>query len=243
MPAGIERHAALVAALIDAGELAQGLADAQFADLGHDARSDLTDAVMALMMGIAGCVRESWRSGFARLGGLPEAAIRSLTALPLPDAITTKTAEGFSLYSLYPETYLEAAGMMDAGTATDASDRLAQRRSALGRHRGGRLGRAERRDPSPDRPSVLPGGQTGGSAGRRNPGRQKRPLRRRGRRPRHVRQFVRRGCGLPGEWRGCARPHPLLPQPLGNAGRLLQRPSSPALADRLPATSWISATC
>jgi hypothetical protein len=115
MPAGIERHAALVAALIDAGELAQGLVDARFATLGHDARSDLTDAVMALMMGIACCVRESWRSGFVRFGGVPEGAIHSLTALPLPDAITTKTAEGFSLYSLYPETYLEAAEAMDAG--------------------------------------------------------------------------------------------------------------------------------
>jgi hypothetical protein len=114
MPTGIERHAAVVAALIDTGELAQGLADAQFAALGHDARSDLTDAVMTLMMGIASCVRRSWRSGFTRQGVLPEAAILNLTALPLPDAITTKTAEGFSLYSLYPETYLEAAGMMDA---------------------------------------------------------------------------------------------------------------------------------
>ncbi len=33
---------------------------------------------------------------------------------PLPDAITTKTAEGFSLYGLYPETYLEAAGALHA---------------------------------------------------------------------------------------------------------------------------------
>ena len=46
---------------------------------------------------------------------MPEAATRSLTALPLPDAITTKTAEGFSIYRLYPETYLEAAGAMNAG--------------------------------------------------------------------------------------------------------------------------------
>ena len=52
LPAGIERHAVLVAALIDAGELAQGLADAQFEDLGHDARSGLTDALMALLIGI-----------------------------------------------------------------------------------------------------------------------------------------------------------------------------------------------
>ena len=100
MPAGIERHAALVAALIDAGELAQGLADAQFAELGHDARSDLTDAVMALMMGIAGCVRESWRSGFARLGGLPEAAIRNLDGTPA--ARRDHHQNGGRLFALQP---------------------------------------------------------------------------------------------------------------------------------------------
>jgi hypothetical protein len=112
MPAGIERHAALVAALIDAGELAQGLADARFAVLGHDTRSELTDTVMALTMAIACCVRESWRSGFARLGVLPGEAIHTLAALPLPDAIRTKATEGFSIYCLYPETYLESAEAM-----------------------------------------------------------------------------------------------------------------------------------
>lgn len=113
LPAGIERHAVLVAALIDAGELAQGLADAQFEDLGHDARSGLTDALMALLIGIASCVRRSWRTGFRQLGSLPaEAELRSVMSHPLPDAITTKAAEGFSLYGLYPETYLEAAGAL-----------------------------------------------------------------------------------------------------------------------------------
>jgi hypothetical protein len=114
MPAGIERHAVLVAALIDAGELTQGVADVQFADLGHDARSGLTDDLMALLIGIACCVRQSWRTGFHQLGGLPEAELRSVMSHPLPDAITTKTAEGFSLYGLYPETYLEAAGALHA---------------------------------------------------------------------------------------------------------------------------------
>lgn len=114
MPAGIERHAVLVAALIDAGELAQGVADAQFADLGHDARSGVTDALMALLIGIACCVRRSWRTGFRQVGSLPEAELRSLLGFSLPDAITTRSAEGFSLYSLYPETYLEVAGALHA---------------------------------------------------------------------------------------------------------------------------------
>jgi hypothetical protein len=100
------------------------LADAQFAELEHDARSDLTDALMSLLIGIACCVRQSWRTGFRQVGSLPEAELRSVAAGPLPDAITTKTAEGFSLYSLYPETYLEAAEAI-AG-ALHAAERLTQ---------------------------------------------------------------------------------------------------------------------
>ena len=38
-PVGIERHALLVAALVEAGELVQGLADVLLLAAGHDARS------------------------------------------------------------------------------------------------------------------------------------------------------------------------------------------------------------
>ena len=109
MPAGIERHAALVAALIQAGELIQGIADALFADRGCDARSDAGAAAMALLARLAAAVRASWDSGFARLYVPPEAQIRALAATALPMTVEIKRAEGFALYSLYPESYLEAA--------------------------------------------------------------------------------------------------------------------------------------
>jgi hypothetical protein len=109
MPAGIERHAALVRVLIEAGELTQGLADALFADLGCDARTQNSAVAMALLARVAAAVRASWDSGFARLQPPPETELRALAAAPLPATVSTKRAEGFALYSLYPESYLEAA--------------------------------------------------------------------------------------------------------------------------------------
>jgi hypothetical protein len=109
MPAGIERHAALVAALIEAGELAQGIADALFADCGCDARSESVAAATALLARLAASVRASWDSGFARLHLPPETEIRALAAAALPMTVDSKRAEGFALYSLYPESYLDAA--------------------------------------------------------------------------------------------------------------------------------------
>ncbi len=83
MAAGIARHAALVAVLIDAGELAQGLADeaAFVAAAGRQDRcpSPAQAAAMALLMRLARAVGASWESGFARLVPLPSPArIRSL---------------------------------------------------------------------------------------------------------------------------------------------------------------------
>ncbi|HLT02181.1 MAG TPA: hypothetical protein VK001_08370, partial [Geminicoccaceae bacterium] len=85
------------------------LADASFAEAGRDTRSDRDIAAMALLARIAGAVRVSWTSGFARLAAPPEPELRALAGLPLPDQISIKRAEGFALFSLYPESYLEAA--------------------------------------------------------------------------------------------------------------------------------------
>ena len=100
MAPGIERHGALVAALIEAGELAQGLADALFAETGRDDRSKSDAAAMALLARLAAAVRQSWDSGFTRLPWPPEAEVRALAALVLPAQVHTKRAEGFALYSL-----------------------------------------------------------------------------------------------------------------------------------------------
>ena len=67
-PAGIQRHAALVAALIEAGELVQGVTDTQFQAIGGDDRSPANTAAIALLTRIAVAVRVSWESGCAQLG-------------------------------------------------------------------------------------------------------------------------------------------------------------------------------
>ena len=110
MPAGIARHGALAAAFIEAGELAQGVADAVFAERGgRDGRSPAGDAALALLSRLAAALRSSWDSGFALLDPVPAEALRALGAAPLPDTLRTKRAEGFAFYALYPEAYLAAA--------------------------------------------------------------------------------------------------------------------------------------
>lgn len=114
-PPGLERHAALATAFIAAGELAQGLADTEFADLGQDAPSPQRDAAMALVMRLATALRVSWDSGFLRLPPLGECP-----PLPgvLPGSIAPKRAEGFAFYALYPEAYLQAAAATPLGAGT-----------------------------------------------------------------------------------------------------------------------------
>lgn len=118
---GIERHGLLVAALIEAGELAQGVADAAFeARGGRDARDPGADAAMALTSCLAAMVVASWRSGFAappdRDG--PEAHLAALRLHPLPGILDIKQPEGFALYAVYPEAYAEAAAALPPGRVT-----------------------------------------------------------------------------------------------------------------------------
>jgi hypothetical protein len=106
MPAGVIRHAALVAAFIEAGELAQGVADAAFTERGQDGRTPAQDAAMGFLLDLAGLVRLSWDSGFRRIAPLRAAALRGAR---LPDRIRVKRPEGYAFYALYPEAYREAA--------------------------------------------------------------------------------------------------------------------------------------
>jgi hypothetical protein len=106
---GIERHGALVAAFIEASELAQGLADAEFEALGHDAPSPVQEAATALLTSLGGAVVRSWRSGFAVEEVRARDELERLRTLPLPERIRSKRAEGYAFYALYPESYAEAA--------------------------------------------------------------------------------------------------------------------------------------
>lgn len=95
MQPGIDRHSRLVAALIDAGQLLQGVADGEL---------PWEQALGAFVLGLAHCVLRSWGSGFADIGelpGIPHSVARHRVELRVP--------EGFAFYAVYPEAYAIAA--------------------------------------------------------------------------------------------------------------------------------------
>lgn len=106
---GVVRHGSLTAAFIEAGELAQGLADAELEQSGADGRSPVQDAAMALVMHLARALSASWTSDFTALPPDCAAEIDAIAAPPLPDRVTIATPEGYAFYAVYPELYLEAA--------------------------------------------------------------------------------------------------------------------------------------
>lgn len=116
MPAGLERHQALVAAFIRTGELVQGLADAEFAETGFDEVSERQDAGHALLLSLARELVASWDSGFTHVAAGLEAPL--LPALSLPQPIRTRQAEGYAFYALYPEGYIAAAQHSGLGRDT-----------------------------------------------------------------------------------------------------------------------------
>jgi hypothetical protein len=107
----LARHGALAGALVDASELAQGLADAACApdSDGPEARTAVGDAAMRVLAALAEALARSWDGG--PIGDLApvRAAVAALSAMNLPASIELRTAEGHAYYALYPEAYLEAA--------------------------------------------------------------------------------------------------------------------------------------
>ena len=109
MPAGLARHSLLVTLLIEAGMLAQGVADGRFEATGQDTACGDGDDTMALTTALARCCTESWFSGFATCGPLPVGLLaRCESAMP-DTPLVLKVPEGYAFYALYPETYGEAA--------------------------------------------------------------------------------------------------------------------------------------
>ncbi len=105
----IAAHGLLVAALIETGELAQGLADRAFEAHGRqDAPFHESDAAMSLTLALAEAVGLSWSE--RRICTEPAlAAIAAVEACAKGGDLTVKLPEGFAHYALYPETYYEAA--------------------------------------------------------------------------------------------------------------------------------------
>ncbi|VTU39387.1 hypothetical protein H6CHR_05465 [Variovorax sp. PBL-H6] len=105
LPPGLARHSRLVGALIEAGEFAQGLADAQHVS---------ADAAMALVRALAECCALSWDSDFEHDGSVPAATLAACAHRLPREPIALKRPEGYAYYALYPESYLEAARQLRA---------------------------------------------------------------------------------------------------------------------------------
>lgn len=109
----LPRHETLVAAFIDAAELAQGLADTATNIDGQGPPSPAA-AALALLRVLAGAVCQSLAGATTLRGFLPafQARIDALSATPLPRRIRCRRQEGYAFYALYPEAYVEAARRM-----------------------------------------------------------------------------------------------------------------------------------
>src|SRR4051794_31851718 len=94
MSPGLERHAHLITALIEAGMLVQGVADAGLPP------GPIDEFVHAL----ARCAVTSFDSGMRELCKLP-----GIPQVALPDRIELRLPEGFAFYAVYPEAYIAAA--------------------------------------------------------------------------------------------------------------------------------------
>jgi hypothetical protein len=106
--AGPVRRDLLTHALITAGELAQGTADAELDATGDDDCTPATEATMALAIALAG---EVLAAAGIPTGSRPDTAraLAAVRGLPLPPRIRCKAPEGFAFYSLNPEDSAAAA--------------------------------------------------------------------------------------------------------------------------------------
>jgi hypothetical protein len=109
MQAGLWRHSRLVTLLIDAGMLAQGVADAHCEATGLDAETDDARLAMALVTGLARCCACSWSTAFRSTGPLPFDELAQCMARLPDEPLSLKQPEGYAFYALYPETFFEAA--------------------------------------------------------------------------------------------------------------------------------------
>ncbi len=122
MAPGIERHAEIVALLIEAGELEQGLLDHQLEVLGRERPTPVGQVAAELTKGIAEALLWSFRfagqvpawegkrAAPSPLVGVGSAtrALKRLAGMRLPDEIEVVVPEGYAIYGLYPETYMRA---------------------------------------------------------------------------------------------------------------------------------------
>ncbi len=106
---GMERHGRLVALLLEAGELAQGLLDSVFRQCGEDGHDPVGRASLDLTLELARAVWISHRSQYERFTPLRREALHALRRAKLPAEMQVSTPEGYAFHALYPEVYGEAA--------------------------------------------------------------------------------------------------------------------------------------
>ncbi|MDX0559960.1 hypothetical protein GOC96_18815 [Sinorhizobium medicae] len=117
-PPGIERHTELVAILLKAGELVQGLSDAEFKQARADEISASREAGERLLLDLAMLVARSWQRGFTERVSVPAHVANLLATISAPISLGIREPEGYAFYALYPESYLEAA--RESGLGSDA---------------------------------------------------------------------------------------------------------------------------
>ncbi len=105
MAPGLERHSRLVALLIEAGRLLQGIADADFERARADRRTPATHSLTELLLHLGRAVHSSWDSDFDAPLELPQVPC----PVDLPPAVDLREPEGFAFYAVYPEAYALAA--------------------------------------------------------------------------------------------------------------------------------------
>jgi hypothetical protein len=100
---------AIVTALIDAGELASAVADVCAPH--RDAASERDDALLALVVSLAGAAEAAWRETDAVTCHLNRARDLGVACgrLELPPTAERSVSEGFAYYAVGPELYAEAA--------------------------------------------------------------------------------------------------------------------------------------
>ena len=102
MPAGLERHSALVGIFIELAGIVQGVADARFAEKGRDAIWPEERQLMRELVDLAEALLLSWDGGFPAVSPI-------VTPAGLPRKVEVRLPEGYAFYALYPEAYALAA--------------------------------------------------------------------------------------------------------------------------------------
>lgn len=104
-PPGLGRHGRLVAALVETGQLLQGIADEAFARHRDDRRTVAIDELGEVLLKLGSAVCNSWDSRFRSFEQLPRVRV----AHGWPASVDVRVPEGFAFYAVYPEAYVEAA--------------------------------------------------------------------------------------------------------------------------------------